>query len=80
MHINIHETTLFGCDKQEGLFSSIRINRDGNGCFELPPGEWGTLKLTIKRVTKMEVKLTMEMNGKSFSVDHTVSTGGLEGV
>eukprot|EP00240_Pyramimonas_obovata_P003738 CAMPEP_0118944990 /NCGR_PEP_ID=MMETSP1169-20130426/41408_1 /TAXON_ID=36882 /ORGANISM="Pyramimonas obovata, Strain CCMP722" /LENGTH=361 /DNA_ID=CAMNT_0006890609 /DNA_START=319 /DNA_END=1401 /DNA_ORIENTATION=- len=66
----VHVPCGFYVKAHDGLFSSLRINRDGNGCFELAPGEWGTLELSVKRIKKKTVELTMAMNGKSFSTTH----------
>eukprot|EP00899_Mesostigma_viride_P000769 jgi/Mesvir1/10693/Mv13783-RA.1 len=51
------------------LYDPSRVNRDGNGCFASPLGQWRTLKLGIKRTGKTRFRLSMEMNGYLYEVD-----------
>mmetsp|Transcript_19480 Transcript_19480/g.32750 ORF Transcript_19480/g.32750 Transcript_19480/m.32750 type:complete len:434 (-) Transcript_19480:164-1465(-) len=55
---------------EDSIFAKYRLNRRGNGCFELPLGAWSVLTLSLKRTSSHSMELVMDMNGFSYTVQH----------
>jgi hypothetical protein len=59
--------------RSDFIYDSTRIAEDG--CFQLPTGVFGTLKLTLTRSGGSEISLAMDMNGHEFAAKDSDGAG-----